>query len=158
MFRKMRRFRQQVSDEECVRILKEVPRGVMAVYGEDGYPYAFPLDFIYDEESGKLYFHCAKEGHKLDAIRKNNHVSFCVMNEGFKKPGEWAWNITSVILFGRIREVTDPKGAEERIRKLGLKYYPTPESVDDEIRKAMKNVLVLEMTVDHMTGKLVHEE
>ena len=66
MFRKMRRFKQQLSEEECLEILKTAKRGVLAVLGDEGYPYAVPLDFVY--EDGKIYFHCAKEGHKLDAI------------------------------------------------------------------------------------------
>ena len=104
-FRKMRRFKQQLSEESCVEILKNEPRGVMAVAGENGYPYAFPIDFVYD--GGRLYFHCAKEGHKLDAIKSCDKVSFCVMNEGFRKDGEWALNISSVIVFGRVKIMTD---------------------------------------------------
>lgn len=68
MFREMRRFKQQISEEECIRILKEQPRGVLSMLGDDGYPYGIPLDYLYMED-GHLYFHCAKEGHKLDAIR-----------------------------------------------------------------------------------------
>ena len=70
MFRKMRRFKQQLTAEECVAILKREKRGVLSVIGDDGYPYGMPLDHYYDEGSGKLYFHCAKAGHKLDAIRQ----------------------------------------------------------------------------------------
>ena len=82
MFRKMRRFKQQISDEKCVEILTNEPRGVLALYGENGYPYALPLDHLYDD--GKLYFHCAAEGHKIDAIKANPHASYCVMDEGFR--------------------------------------------------------------------------
>ncbi|MBQ2093839.1 MAG: pyridoxamine 5'-phosphate oxidase family protein [Ruminococcus sp.] len=105
MFRKMRRFKQQISDEKCVEILTNEPRGVLALYGENGYPYALPLDHLYDD--GKLYFHCAAEGHKIDAIKANPHASYCVMDEGFRKENEWALNINSVIVFGTIRFVTD---------------------------------------------------
>lgn len=76
MFRPMRRFRQQLSDSECEQILKEEPRGVLSVHGEDGYPYGMPVNFLY--EDGKLYFHGAKQGHKIDALKKDNRVSFCV--------------------------------------------------------------------------------
>ena len=102
MFRKMRRFKQQLSEQECVEILEREPRGVMAVHGEDGYPYAFPMNYIYMD--GKLYFHCAKEGHKLDALKADNRVSFCVMDKGYRKDGDWALNIKSVIIFGRIKK------------------------------------------------------
>ena len=102
MFRKMRRFKQQISEEKCVEILTREPRGVMAFAGDDGYPYAIPLNFVYD--GGKLYFHCAPEGHKLDAIRRCDKVSFCVMDKGYRKDGDWALNINSVVVFGRIAE------------------------------------------------------
>ncbi|MBQ7167600.1 MAG: pyridoxamine 5'-phosphate oxidase family protein, partial [Treponema sp.] len=96
MFRQMRRFGQQVASEKCVEILKNEWRGVLALLGDDGYPYTVPMDFFYDEDDGKIYFHCAKEGHKIDAIEKCDKASFCVMDQGFKKEGDWALNITSV--------------------------------------------------------------
>lgn len=156
MFRKMRRFKQQVSDERCAEVLRAQPRGVMAFHGEDGYPYAIPLDYYYDGE--KLYFHCAKEGHKLDALRADNRVSFCVMDEGFRKDGDWALNITSVVIFGRLRELTDRGEIIEKLRLLGNKYYPTEDEVEREIDRFLDRVCMLELTVDHMTGKLVNEK
>lgn len=82
MFRGMRRFKQQISKEECIHVLKEQPRGVLSVLGDNGYPYGLPLDHWYSEKDDKLYFHCAKEGHKLDAVRECDKVSYCVMDEG----------------------------------------------------------------------------
>lgn len=155
MFRKMRRFKQQISEEKCVEILTREPRGVMAFAGDDGYPYAIPLNFVYDD--GKLYFHCAPEGHKLDAIRRCDKVSFCVMDKGYRREGEWALNINSVVVFGRIAEMTDREKIVEKLRLLGNKYAPDPEYVENEINKFIRRVCMLEMTVDHMTGKLVKE-
>lgn len=155
MFRKMRRYKQELSWQECIDVLINEPRGVLALHGENGYPYAIPMNYIYID--GKLYFHCAKEGHKIDALSKENRASFCVMDKGFKKQNEWAWNIKSVVIFGRIRKIESAKETLEIVRKLGLKYYPTTESVEKEINKAMEKVQILEMTVDHMTGKLVNE-
>lgn len=155
MFRKMRRFNQQLSEEECISVLTAQPRGVLAVHGEDGYPYAFPMNYIY--MNGKLYFHCAKEGHKLDAILADNRVSFCVMDKGFKKDGEWALNIKSVIIFGKIKIVENTDEIVQIARNLGLKYYPTAQSVEEELKKAADRVRILELSVDHMTGKLVNE-
>lgn len=154
-FRKMRRFKQALTYEECEEILRGEPRGVLSVLGENGYPYGFPMDFVY--EDGKLYFHCAKVGHKLDALRACDRVSFCVMDQGYRKEGDWALNIRSVIIFGRIRFIEDPEETIERVRHLGLKYYPTRESVEEEIRQAGARVQILELTIDHMTGKLVNE-
>ena len=139
MFRKMRRFKQQVSDEKCVEILTNEPRGVLALYGENGYPYALPLDHLYDD--GKLYFHCAAEGHKIDAIKEN----------------EWALNINSVIVFGKISFVTDTDEKVRILRLLGNKYNPNPQDVEREIEKFLQRVCILELSIDHMTGKLVNE-
>ena len=154
----MRRFRQQVSAEKCAEILKREWRGVLAVLGDGVYPYTVPLDFFYDEGDGKIYFHGAKEGHKLDAIEKCDKASFCVMDAGFKKDGDWALNITSVVVFGRLRRVTDPEKTREKVCKLGRKYHPTDESVEKEWENAKSRVLCLEMSIEHMTGKLVNEK
>ena len=107
MFREMRRSRQQLSPEECVELLEKQPRGVLALLGDDEYPYAVPVNFVYRE--GKLYFHGAREGHKPDAVRRCGRASFCVLDEGCRPEGEWALNFRSVIVFGRIRAM----GAEE---------------------------------------------
>ncbi|MBP5725496.1 MAG: pyridoxamine 5'-phosphate oxidase family protein [Clostridia bacterium] len=112
MFRTMRRFKQQISEEECIRILQEEKRGILSMHGEDGYPYGIPMNHWYNPEDGKLYFHGAKTGHKIDAITKDNRVSYCVHDAGYRKEGEWALNISSVVVFGRISLVTD----EEKVR------------------------------------------
>lgn len=155
MFRNMRRVKQQLSQEECIDILKNEPRGVLAIHGEDGYPYALPMNHIYLD--GKLYFHCSKQGHKIDALEANPKVSFCVMDKGFRNEGDWALNIKSVIIFGTIEKVIDQDKALNIIRQLGLKHYPTAESVEEGIRKSFDHVQLLELTIDHMTGKLVNE-
>lgn len=155
MFRDMRRFKQALTQEQCIEILKNEPRGVLALHGDEGYPYAIPMNHIYID--GKLYFHCAKAGHKIDAVNRDNKVSFCVMDKGYNKDGEWALNINSVVVFGRISTVSDPQFAVEVIRKLGLKYYPNPEDVESEINTHMSRVQILQLTIDHMTGKLVNE-
>ena len=153
----MRRFRQQLTPEQCAEVLTAAPRGVLAVLGDGGYPYALPMDFVYDAHSGNLYFHCAKEGHKLDAIRGCDKVSFCVMDEGFRHEGEWALNIRSVIVFGRIRIVEDRARTIEMVRRLGLKYNPDPADVEEEIRRTADRVLCLQLIPEHISGKLVNE-
>ena len=155
MFRKMRRFKQQISDEKCIEILKTEPRGVLALHGEDGYPYALPLNQYY--HNGKLYFHCAAEGHKIDAIKADPKASFCVTDKGYKKENEWALNINRVIVFGKISFVTDPAEKETALRLLGNKFYPDPGEVEREIERFLDKVCILKMSIDHMTGKLVNE-
>ncbi len=157
MFRPMRRFKQQISEAECVRILNEQPRGVLSLIGDDGYPYGIPLDHWYCEEDGKLYFHGAKEGHKIDAIASCDKVSYCVMDEGFRKDGEWALNINSVIVFGRISLVTDPEKAKLICTNITRKFTDDEAYLAHELEHAFPRVQCLELTPEHMTGKLVNE-
>lgn len=157
MFRKMRRIKQALSQEECLRILREEPRGVLSALGDDGYPYGVPINFCYDEKTGTVVFHGAGAGHKFDAIRRCDKVSLCVYDKGYRRDGEWVLNIKSVVVFGRMSVVTDPQRTEDICRELGLKLYPDAESVEKEIRMYMKQVTCLEMSIDHMTGKLVNE-
>ena len=157
MFRKMRRKKQQISQETCIEILKQQPRGVLSMIGENGYPYGIPMDHWYCEENGKLYFHGAKEGHKIDAIKACDKVSYCVYDEGYTKDGEWALNINSVIVFGRLHPVEDPELAEKVCRHLCRKFTDDREYEEKEIKHAFPRVLCLELTPEHMTGKLVNE-
>ena len=156
MFRPMRRIKQQISEEACLEILRTAPRGTLAVLGDDGYPYAVPLDFAYAD--GCLYFHCAKEGHKLDAIRGCDKASFCVLGEGAQNPGEWWYYFTSVICFGRVTIIEDAETAREKLSLLGAKYMPTMEEVAADIAKNAPRAVVLEMKIEHMTGKRVQEK
>ena len=157
MFRPMRRFKQQIDNEECIRILKEQPRGVLSLIGDDGYPYGIPLDHWYCEEDGKLYFHGAKEGHKIDAIKACDKASYCVMDQGFKKDGEWALNINSVIVFGRISLVEDPEKAKIICTEIFRKFTDDEAYLQHELEHAFPRVQCLELTPEHMTGKLVNE-
>ena len=157
MFREMRRFKQQISDTECVQILKEQPRGVLSMLGDDDYPYGIPLDHWYCEENGKLYFHCAKTGHKLDAIRRHDKVSYCVMDEGFRRDGEWALNIKSVVIFGRMRIVEDEEKKREICANLVRKFTDDEAYLQKELASAFGRVNCLELAIEHMTGKLVNE-
>ena len=157
MFRPMRRFKQQISEEECITILKEQPRGVLSMIGDDGYPYGIPLDHWYCEEDGNIYFHGAKEGHKIDSITRCDKVSYCVMNEGFRKEGEWALNISSVVVFGRIKKVDDIEKAKHICRNLCLKFTDDEEYIQHELTHALPRVQCLVLVPEHMTGKLVNE-
>ena len=157
MFRSMRRFKQQISEAECIEILKAEKRGVLSLIGDDGYPYGLPLSHFYDERDGKIYFHGAKEGHKIDAIKANPKASFCVMDKGFKEEGEWALNIKSVIAFGKISLITDIKKAEEICTRLVQKFTDDKEYLEKELQNALARVQCFEFTIEHMTGKLVKE-
>ena len=157
MFREMRRFKQQISREECVYVLTEQPRGVLSVLGDDGYPYGIPLDHWYSEEENKLFFHCAKVGHKLDAIAACDKVSYCVMDEGYRRDGEWSLNIRSVVVFGRMRVVEDEEKKREICTNLARKFTDDEAYLQRVLTNAFPRVSCLELTIEHMTGKLVNE-
>lgn len=157
MFRKMRRFKQQISDDDCREILRTEKRGVLSLIGDGGYPYGIPLDHWYCEENGRIYFHGAKEGHKIDSIKKCDKASYCVYDEGYTKPGEWALNIKSVIVFGRIRLVTDKEKEREICTRLVQKFTDDEDFLEKELRNSLARVQCLELIPEHMTGKLVNE-
>jgi nitroimidazol reductase NimA-like FMN-containing flavoprotein (pyridoxamine 5'-phosphate oxidase superfamily) len=152
----MRRFKQELSDEKCLEVLSTERRGFLAVYGENGYPYVLPINYLFD--NGKIYFHGAKEGHKLDAVKANPHVSFSVIDAGVPVEGKRGLNVDSVIVFGTARLLPDSDEAREIGRKLGLKYFPKDlEYIEHELRGTAGRMQIIEITIDHMTGKLVNE-
>ena len=155
MFRVMRRSKQQISDEECIDILINAKRGVLAVLGDEDYPYTVPLDYVYS--NGHIYFHSAKSGHKLDAVNRHDKVSFCVLNEGVQEKDDWWYHFISVVVFGRIRVIEDDAERIEFLRLLGRKYFPTAEMVEDDIKKDAARAEVLDLSIEHMTGKRVKE-
>lgn len=157
MFREVARVKQQLSRQECVELLKKEPRGVLSLLGDDGYPYGLPIDHWYNEEDGCLYFHSGSAGHKIDAMKACDKASFCIYDEGFRRPGEWALNIKSVIVFGRIHIVEDHREALELTRKLSYKYTLDEAYIQEEIDKYGAGVLVFKLVPEHMTGKITKE-
>lgn len=157
MFREMRRFKQQIPDEECVEVLKSTKRGVLSLTGDDGYPYGLPIDHWYCEEDGNIYFHGAKEGHKIDAIKQSDKASFCTYDEGYRREGEWALNIRSVIVFGRISLVEDEDLARKICTELTRKFTDDEEYLQHELTHAFPRVQCLRLVPEHITGKLVNE-
>ena len=157
MFREVARVKQKLSDEECMEILKNEPRGVLSLIGDDDYPYGMPMNFLYIPEDNAIYFHGGRKGHKIDAIMKNNKASFCTYDSGFKRPGEWSLNIKSVIAFGRI-EIIDDMGETERIsRLLSYKFTDDEEYIESEIKNFLKSTLCFALKIEHLTGKIVNE-
>ena len=154
MFREMRRKRQELEERDCVEILKNGQTGVLAVAWSDGYPYAVPLNYVYDEREKKIFFHSARSGHKLDAIRENEKVSFCVIGKDQLVPEEYTTYFSSVIVFGRARVLSDDSQKRRTLRLLADKYVGDPlEKVDAEIDRFYDTVIMVEISVEHMTGK-----
>lgn len=157
MFRELVRKKKQISTEECIHILKNEKRGVLSVLGDNAYPYGMPMNHFYNEEDGKIYFHCGKMGHRLDALKRHNKVSFCVYDEGYCNEGEWALNIKSVIVFGRIEVVEDLDKVTCISEKLSHKFTKDDTYIQEEIEKYAHQTLLLELTPEHICGKLVTE-
>ena len=157
MFREMRRARQQLSDEEATRILATSMTGVLAVSGDDGYPYGTPINHYYDPDDGHLYFHSGKKGHRNDAMARCDKASFCVYDQGFVKPGDWALNIKSVIVFGRIHIIEDHRKALELTRQLSRKYTLDEAYIQKEIDSYGSELLVFALEPEHITGKITKE-
>ena len=157
MFRELRRKKQALSPAECEAILHCGTSGVLAVAGDDGYPYAVPLSFLY--QNGKLYFHCAKAGHKLDAIQRNPKASFCVIDQDLVVPEEYTSYFRSVIAFGTVRILTDDGEKRRAVEQLAIKYAPK-DSEDNRrqyIDREWAPLCMLEMTVEHLSGKAAIE-
>ena len=151
-FRAMRRKRQQLSEEESVAILKKATAGTLALLGDNDYPYAVPLSYVYQE--GRIYFHSALAGHKVDAIRKCDKASFCVIEKDDVQPEKYTTFFRSVIAFGRIRIIEDKHEKLETARMLGNRYNPNhDEALQKEIEGGLSRMLMIRFDIEHLTGK-----
>lgn len=153
MIHKMRRSRQALPQAECADILERGTSGVLALSDKEGWPYAVPLSYVY--ANGKIYFHCAKVGHKLEILTENAKTSFCVIDLDDVKPKEFTSYFRSVIAFGTIRVLENDEEKRAAIEKLTLKYAPdsSPEARAAAIERERKPLCILEFTVEHMSGK-----
>lgn len=151
-FRQMRRKRQQLTQEESIAILQKATAGTLALLGDDDYPYAVPISYVYNE--GKIYFHSALNGHKVDAIRKYDKASFCVIEKDDVQPEKYTTFFRSVIAFGRIHIVEDEKEKLEIVRMLGNRYNPNQDdALQKEIESGLSRLLSIRFDIEHLTGK-----
>ena len=160
MFRSMRRKKREISQELAEALLQASRRGVLAVNGDDGYPYAVPINFLYDKESNRIYFHGAKAGHKFDSIKACDKVCFTVYgNETIKnKDEEWAPFMQSVVIFGRCHLLDAGPETNEILKRLARKYYPTEELIDAIMASEGRAVQMFEIEIEHLSGKEIQEK
>lgn len=152
MFREMRRKKQVLKDRDVCRVLNQATSGVLAVQGDNGYPYAVPMSYVYYD--GKIYFHSAKSGHKIDAILKDEKVSFTVIGQDEIIPEEFTTYFSSVVIFGKARIVKDQEEKLTSLKVLSNKYSPNLEKETEiEISKALEHLVMVAIDIDHMTGK-----
>lgn len=155
IFRPMRRFKQQLPDEENVAILSTAYRGYLSVNGENGYPYTVPMNFVYD--CGHIYFHSALEGHKVDVLKSNSKACFTVICEPIQEENDWWYHVKSVICFGQVQFITDEEDKVARLTQLGKKYFPSEYNIEEDLKKNFSRTLVLDFKIEHITGKQVKE-
>lgn len=158
MFRPIRRKKKEMDIDAAKELLQCSRRGVLAVNGDDGYPYAVPVNYFYDSDSGKIYFHGARVGHKVDALKASDKVCFTVYgNETIKEEG-WAPFVQSTVVFGRCHLVEKGAEATEILKKLAAKYYPNEQLIDEEIERSGKAVQLFEIEIEHISGKEIQEK
>ena len=161
MFRPMRRSKQQLPHEEALAIPQEGSTGILALSGDDGYPYLVPLNYLYVEADepealGKVYFHSAKAGHKIDAIECDPKASFCVIADDTVLPDKYSTAYKSVIAFGTVRLI-EGNLAHKALFDLGDKYNPHHEDRTlEEVNSAEHKCAMIEFTIEHLTGKESH--
>ena len=151
-FRSMRRKRQQLSEEKSIGILQKATAGTLALLGDNGYPYAVPISYVYAD--GKLYFHSALSGHKIDAIRNCDKASFCVIDKDDVRPEKYTTYFRSVIAFGRIHIIEDEQEKLATARLLGDRYNPNQEeALQKELEKGLARMVMMRFDIEHLTGK-----
>jgi len=169
MFREIRRKEKQLTIEECHEILTKAEYGTLATMGADGYPYAVPVNYVF--HNGKIYFHCAKVGQKLDNIANCSNVSFNIVtdvlvvpmisediNESYLRFNGFDTNFNSVIIFGKAKEVIEREKMEGLIALLkkfltAIEYNQYKEEGIKYIEKSLERTKLIEIEIEHITGK-----
>lgn len=157
MFRPVRKSKNALGEEVTKEILRSARRGVLAVNGDGGYPYAIPINYLYDEEAGKIYFHGAKAGHKADSINKCDKVCFTAYGDEIIREEVWAPFMRSAVVFGRCRVIEDHAQTLILVKRLAMKYYPDERLADEKIAASGKAVRMYEIDIEHMSGKEIQE-
>jgi len=138
--------------DAAVAIMENALHGVLALNGDGGYTYAVPVNHVFTDN--KIFFHGAVEGHKIDALKNNDKVSFCVIEKGDVIAEKFDTNYRSAIAFGRIRLLETDKERYDALEALVLRFSPGyHEAGKEEIKKAWARTAVFEIEVEHLTAK-----
>ena len=158
MFREIRRKKKEIDINSAKELLKSCRRGVIAVNGDNGYPYAVPINYLYDGEADKIYFHGARAGHKFDSIKACDKVCFTVYGNEMIKDEAWAPYLQSAVVFGRCRLAEGGSDTISLLKKFAEKYYPNEQLIDEEIAKSGKAAQMFEIEIEHISGKEIQEK
>ena len=157
MFREVRKKKNEIRAEATELLLEKQRRGVLAVNGDDGYPYAIPLNYLYDKENKKIYFHGSRVGHKVDSVKNSDKVCFTVFGNESVKDEAWAPYVQSVVVFGSCKLISNQDLAIELVKNFASKYYPDEELVNKEVFVSGKAVQMFEIEIEHISGKEIQE-
>ena len=159
MFKPIRKKINEIDRAATEALLQSNRRGIIAMNGVEGYPYAIPINYFYDCDNKKIYFHGAKAGHKVESLKTSDKVCFTVYgNERIDESESWAPYVQSVVVFGRCRLLEAGPESIDRLKEFAMKYYPSEQLVDEEIAHAGGAVQIFEITIEHMSGKQVQEK
>lgn len=158
MFRPVRKKANEISVEEAKKLLHEARRGVLAVSGDDGYPYAVPINYLYDEDAQEIIFHGSKVGHKVDALKRSDKVCFTVYGNETIRDEAWAPYMQSAVVFGRCRLPEYGEESMALLKRFAMKYYPGESMVDAEIADAGRAAQMYVIDIEHISGKEVQEK
>lgn len=159
MFKPIRKKINEIDRAAAEALLQSNRRGILAMNGDNGYPYAIPINYFYDCVGQKIYFHGAKAGHKVESMKTSDKVCFTVYgNECIDKSEQWAPYVQSAVVFGRCCLLEPGPESIDRLKEFAMKYYPSEQLVDKEIAHAGKAVQMFEITIEHMSGKQVQEK
>lgn len=157
MFRTIRKKKNEIGKDEIIELLRCSRRGVLAVNGDSGYPYAMPINYFYDENTNKIIFHGAKAGHKVDSLQACDKICFTVYGNETIREKIWAPYLQSVIIFGRCHLVKDDETAMELLKQFAMKYYPSENMVDDEIKADGRATQMFQIEIEYISGKEIQE-
>ena len=153
LFREMKRFNQQLPMDQTIEILTRNNSGVLAVQGDEGYPYTVPMNYFYQD--GKVYFHTKQTGHKMDAIKKDAKVSFCVIERDQFISEEYTNHYRSAIAFGKARVLEDEQEIYEYTLMWAEKLCSseTPKHREEVVKRRLPTLGMIVMEIEHVTGK-----
>lgn len=158
MFRNVRKKINEISVIEAKELLKTSRRGVLALNGDDGYPYAIPVNYLYVEDSNQIIFHGSKAGHKVDSLKRSDKICFTVYGNETIKDLNWAPYLESAVVFGRCHMVDDLEETKRLCKQFAMKYYPTEAMVDEEVEISARAVGMYVIDIEHISGKRVQEK
>ena len=159
MFKSIRKKINEIDHSSAEALLQSNRRGILAMNGDNGYPYAIPINYFYDRVEQKIFFHGAKAGHKVEALKASDKVCFTVYgNERIDEFESWAPYVQSVVVFGRCRLLETGLESINRLKEFAMKYYPDEALADEEIARSGRAAQMFEITVEHMSGKQVQEK